>query len=566
VKNKIESDTSKIFISDVFCTDQFSTKRRIPGTQAIVSLYIVPSVSRLMFPANEQFVDGLKVNFRWTKPQEVKNNVYQLVFLDEKLRQFNQKMTSTDFSMAVEDFIVNGCYDVSWTVNIITPDSIIASPDTFRFHLPDSTQLQILKELYTIELPADTSFWEEVRAIAENEGILYVFTQVETRANPPDFYARVWLYQLNNDQAQWLNTQKLDFGRYYDEIVRVQFVENELYIFLEYKALIYEIEPDFQLTRKGMFYFSSAGGAILFDNNIFSVHQTYGNPPDLKEFTIQNNYSVRETAHYELTDWNAPVEMKSRFDLHFPFLYLALGSWGVFYVHDPDTIRLLARREVSGKATAIARSLPYLYVGTSDNRLYVYDATWYGNPQLLHWEQVVSPHYQFDSIDEMLVFDGYLCFAHRWGDTFTVCHFEPGRGFKLDGIMSGQEVILRDDRIILRKRNKIKVCRNYLLSSVPKNDKLPKMTFEIFQNYPNPFNPRTTIKFSLKKPCLAQLKVYNVLGQEVAVLVNKQLSSGIHSAHWDGRDKAGNYVGSGVYFAKLTADGETRIIKMALLR
>jgi len=88
--------------------------------------------------------------------------------------------------------------------------------------------------------------------------------------------------------------------------------------------------------------------------------------------------------------------------------------------------------------------------------------------------------------------------------------------------------------------------------------------FNIMQNYPNPFNPNTTIFYSIPdagKPVMVNLNIYNILGDCVATLVNKNKQHGSYSANFD----AQNYA-SGVYIAKLTAGAFTKTIKMNLLK
>ena len=76
--------------------------------------------------------------------------------------------------------------------------------------------------------------------------------------------------------------------------------------------------------------------------------------------------------------------------------------------------------------------------------------------------------------------------------------------------------------------------------------------FELHQNYPNPFNPTTTIAFDLPKTANVSLKIYNLLGQEVkTLLANSSKTAGTHRISWDGRDKSGHLVASGVYIYRL---------------
>lgn len=86
------------------------------------------------------------------------------------------------------------------------------------------------------------------------------------------------------------------------------------------------------------------------------------------------------------------------------------------------------------------------------------------------------------------------------------------------------------------------------------------------QNFPNPFNPMTTIRFDLPSTGFVRVSVYNLLGQEVATLVNGVLSSGRHEITWNGRNGEGHQVATGVYLYALTADNFTAHKKMVLLR
>ena len=90
--------------------------------------------------------------------------------------------------------------------------------------------------------------------------------------------------------------------------------------------------------------------------------------------------------------------------------------------------------------------------------------------------------------------------------------------------------------------------------------------FRLEQNYPNPFNPSTTIRYELPKASHVTLKVYNILGEEVATLVNTMQDAGFKSVDWNSTDNFGIAVASGVYFCRLQAGEFVQTNKLLLLR
>jgi len=99
-----------------------------------------------------------------------------------------------------------------------------------------------------------------------------------------------------------------------------------------------------------------------------------------------------------------------------------------------------------------------------------------------------------------------------------------------------------------------------------KNPSTEVKSFELRQNYPNPFNPSTTISWNSTVGSNLQLKIYNILGEEVRTLVNQWQSAGTHSVIWDGRNDSGQTVGSGVYFYTIVTGNEQQTKKMILIR
>ena len=95
-------------------------------------------------------------------------------------------------------------------------------------------------------------------------------------------------------------------------------------------------------------------------------------------------------------------------------------------------------------------------------------------------------------------------------------------------------------------------------------------SFQLKQNYPNPFNPSTIISFDLPTRSKVTLRVFNLLGQEVSTLLDKELEANSYEVPWDGRSDLGVPVASGIYFYKLVAESkDTEFVetkKMMLLK
>jgi ligand-binding sensor domain-containing protein len=85
--------------------------------------------------------------------------------------------------------------------------------------------------------------------------------------------------------------------------------------------------------------------------------------------------------------------------------------------------------------------------------------------------------------------------------------------------------------------------------------------YSLLQNYPNPFNPNTTIKYSVPKLGFVSIKIYDVLGKEVAALVNENKPAGNYSVQFNA-----NKLVSGIYFYKIESGSYTQTKKLVLLK
>lgn len=93
------------------------------------------------------------------------------------------------------------------------------------------------------------------------------------------------------------------------------------------------------------------------------------------------------------------------------------------------------------------------------------------------------------------------------------------------------------------------------------DDALKPKSYRLSQNYPNPFNPSTTIRFDVVDPGYVTLKVYNIMGQEVATLVDRQMEPGFHSLRW-----YANGLATGVYVYRITVNDFVKYRKLVIIK
>lgn len=90
--------------------------------------------------------------------------------------------------------------------------------------------------------------------------------------------------------------------------------------------------------------------------------------------------------------------------------------------------------------------------------------------------------------------------------------------------------------------------------------------FSLFQNYPNPFNPSTTIQYKILQPGSVNLSIFNLKGQKVKDFEFESQPAGTHSFVWDGRDRKGRRVASGLYIYSVKFGNSVITKKMMVLK
>ena len=102
-------------------------------------------------------------------------------------------------------------------------------------------------------------------------------------------------------------------------------------------------------------------------------------------------------------------------------------------------------------------------------------------------------------------------------------------------------------------------------TDVPGDLPKPRITLHLAQNYPNPFHARTSIRFEAVEPGEAELEIYDVNGRLVKALLRRAVDPGLHLAQWNGDDDQGRQVSPGVYFYRLTLNGERATKRLVVL-
>jgi len=136
----------------------------------------------------------------------------------------------------------------------------------------------------------------------------------------------------------------------------------------------------------------------------------------------------------------------------------------------------------------------------------------------------------------------------------------------------GKLIILKEDRVAFAIGNKdnktLALYRADLskLTGIIKDEISLPHAISLYQNYPNPFNSQTTIRYKIDQNTQVELKIFNILGEEVRTLVSKNQNPGCYQVYWDGRSKSGKQLESGIYIGRLIVDDKIDSKKIILLK
>ena len=566
----IISNSDTVKIRDITITDAQNNRIKISETTGIIKFEKLPEPPQLLTPSVNQYVDGLHVDFSWTNTVGSDSNIYMLSFING---YWGTKISSdTSISLPIKDFVFSGSEYIKWTVSIVNYSRTIFSPDTFQFYLPPQEQLEFSDILHVLDgkVYDDDNNW---RLCGYDFKMPYVYIISDVFSPQGDFlesYLTVGEFVDYGCKIKNYHHLNISWFSPYDDYHFLNVIDDYAYIYTS-DLYTYEISYYQHFDFLKSFELSEPHPYLIYNDYIIVINSYYNAPYKLRIYRIQTPDNIYQIKEYELTDWkpldNKLLPEQSRIAIKDDYLYVALGDWGIFDFSNPDSLKLLCKIDIDGMATAVTCENNMAYVGNNNNTIFVYNVTDKKAPQLIYSEYLGNLWNYLSPIDKLEIVNGYLYFTNSHDQRLMVCHYEPDNCLLLDKILDLPNLRITKDEIWgVWNNNRILVYRNELSTPVSDNQKFKPSSFNLFQNYPNPFNPTTMIKFALDKPALVHLKIFNIMGQEVVELLNRQMNVGNHSVYWDGKSQSGRLVGSGIYFARLTNGEKSKMIKMVIIR
>jgi len=218
-----------------------------------------------------------------------------------------------------------------------------------------------------------------------------------------------------------------------------------------------------------------------------------------------------------------------------------------------------------------------------------FQPVWNNNPFLpmnIYIYSVQIPDITIEPEDELAAFDGNICVGAAQIESGNVISLivsrdDPISETVVDGFIEDNEILFKfwDSSENIEYSN---FTSNVLYGNTtyyPLETSQFELTFQptgnnsnpvplitqIHQNYPNPFNPETNIAFSMKETGHVTIEIFNLKGQKVTTLTNREYEAGSHSMIWQSQNETGDQVSTGVYFYKFKVDGKTKDMKKMLL-
>jgi len=237
-----------------------------------------------------------------------------------------------------------------------------------------------------------------------------------------------------------------------------------------------------------------------------------------------------------------------------PYLFAGTGVAGVFRTSDYGESWIHPGQSFPVVTMTIIDT--FLFAGTNYE---IYRSSNYGK----NWNSIAQTGY----VSDLIPYEGYLFACTSQGLLFSTDKGDTWLD-KSDGINGYVQSVLILDSTVLAGASSGVWARQ--LSEIVTNVQIDKDVavdhFLLEQNYPNPFNPRTRIKYSIPQLSIITLKVFDIFGREIAILVNEEKPAGTYEVEFDARSYGGSNLSSGVYFYRMQAGDFIQTKKFVLIK
>ncbi|HTK82783.1 MAG TPA: S8 family serine peptidase [Bacteroidota bacterium] len=286
------------------------------------------------------------------------------------------------------------------------------------------------------------------------------------------------------------------------------------------------------------------GTYTLFDKNGAELFtKSLNEPRSPRELTAEMYKVVIHSTGYWLRNARGSLTLASEFNLGAGFSAIppSVTSFVLFdsSLHSTDSFVKGGRGKLQFAVNTFAPA----------TRIPIFDSTkaWYRKHGTAAWQPLPLTKVAEIADAEGLIVEGDLAAATAEDSVAIDLRIasKDSSGFSVDQIVAPAFAVGNWDTV---------------LTDVRPGEEAP-VRFVLNQNYPNPFNPATTISYELSSFARVSLKVYDVLGRELATLVNETKARGRYSVRWNA-----SAVASGVYYYRLQAGSATSVRKMLLIR
>ena len=327
-----------------------------------------------------------------------------------------------------------------------------------------------------------------------------------------------------------------------------------------------------QVDSLGNFYTIGGDGFGMDDWVDFNIDLCADVPPPAISYNVykDGNMVVEEIEETVWTDEYVSATVEACYQVHGVVpRYLNIGSEVLYVMHETDPTNVECATALNAPPGAFSLTTP------PDGHVSIIRPENIGGSQLFAWSLSADPNGQPVSYNISWT-------AMVNGTTVSIDQDTSGRVVMVplndiynvlqengveDTLGFHWNVVSTDGQLSTEASNGPRYVVfdiGYMLSNVEELG-IPDV-FALHQNYPNPFNPVTTIRYDVPEQSNVRVDIYNVLGQKVAELVNKNHQPGFYTVNWDGTNMVGNALGSGMYFYRIDAENFTAVKKLLLVK